>query len=192
MKKTVDTKKTIKIIIITLGFVLMAMIILPFAFRGKVAEIVQTQINKNLNAKVTFTDLRLNLFSNFPDMTASLSNLTVAGVDSFALDTLVSAKKVRLAINLGTLLTDQGISVESIEIDRGNVLAKVLPDGRVNWDIMKPDTSVAEEDTSASMHFEMKKVIVRHTNVVYDDRESKMKAELKDWSGTLKGDLASD
>ena len=192
MKKNVDTKKTIKIIIITLGFILMAMIILPFAFRGKVAEIVQTQINKNLNAKVSFTDLRLNLFSNFPDMTASLSNLTVAGVDSFALDTLVSAKKVRLAINLGTLLTDQGISVESIEIDRGNVLAKVLPDGRVNWDIMKPDTSVAEEDTSASMHFEMKKVIVRHTNVVYDDRESKMKAELKDWSGTLKGDLASD
>jgi len=99
---------------------------------------------------------------------------------------------VRLAINLGTLLTDQGISVESIEIDRGNVLAKVLPDGRANWDIMKPDTSVVEEDTTASMHFEMKKVTVKHTNVVYDDRESEMKAELKDWSGTLKGDLASD
>jgi len=186
-------KTTIKTIIIVLGFILTAMIILPFAFKGKIAGIVQTQVNKNLNAKVSFSNLRLNLFSNFPDITASLSDLTVAGIDSFAQDTLISAKKVKLAIDLRTLMTDQGISVKNIEMDHGKVLARVLPDGSANWDIMKPDTTPgAASDTSASMHFELKKVIIEHADVVYDDRESNMKAELKDWSGTLKGDLASD
>ena len=186
-------KTTIKTIIIVLGFILTAMIILPFAFKGKIAGIVQTQANKNLNAKVSFSNLRLNLFSNFPDITASLSDLTVAGIDSFAQDTLISAEKVKLAIDLRTLMTDRGISVKNIEMDHGKVLAKVLPDGSANWDIMKPDTtSGAASDTSASMHFELKEVIIEHADVVYDDRQSNMKAGLKDWNGTLKGDLASD
>ncbi|MDD4921078.1 MAG: AsmA-like C-terminal region-containing protein [Bacteroidales bacterium] len=186
-------KKTIKIIAIVLGFVLMAMIILPFAFKGKVAEIVQRQVDKKLNAKVAFNSLSLNFFSNFPDMTATLSDLTVAGIDSFAHDTLVSAKKVQFAIDWRTLITDHGISVKSIELDHPKVLAKVLSDGTANWDIVKPDTiPEAEEDTSASMHFEMEEVMMKHANVVYDDRQSKMKAVLKDWNGTFEGDLSTD
>ena len=134
-------KKTIKMIIIVLGFIVMAMIIIPFAFKGKIAGIVQTQANKNLNAKVAFSNLNLNLFSNFPNITASLSDLTVVGIDSFAQDTLIRAGKLKLAIDLRTLMTDQGISVKNIEMDHGKVLAKVLPDGSSNWDIMKPDTT---------------------------------------------------
>jgi len=191
--KYIPMKKTIKIIIIVLGFILLSMIILPFAFKGKVAGIVQTQANKNLNAKVSFSDLSLNLFSNFPNITASLSDLTVAGVDSFAHDTLVSAKKLKLAIDLTTLMTDKGISVKRVEMDYGNVLAKVLKSGKANWDITKPDTvSQAKQDTSESMHFELEEVIIKHANVTYDDRESDMKAEVKDWSGTLDGDLSTD
>jgi len=192
-KNKFPMKKKIEIVIIVLGFLLMAMIFLPYVFKGKVASIVQNQANKNLNAKVAFSDLSLNLFSNFPNITASLSDLSVIGVDSFALDTLVSAKKIKLAIDLKSLIRDKGISVKSIEIVRGNVLAKVLPDGRVNWEIMKPDTTPeAKQDTSESMHFEMKAVIISHSNVVYDDRESNRKAVLKDWNGTLKGDLSTD
>jgi hypothetical protein len=186
-------KKKIEIAIIIIGFSLIAMTILPYVFRGKVVSIVQKQVNKSLNAKVAFSDLGLSLFANFPNVTVSLSNLTVVGVDSFARDTLISAQKLKLAIDLKTLITDKGISVKKIELDHGNVLAKVLPNGKANWDIMKPDTTPeAKQDTSESMHFEMKKIVIKHTNVVYDDREGNKKAELKDWNGTLKGDLATD
>jgi len=187
------TKTSVKIIVITLGLLLMAMFILPFVFKDKVSDIILKQANKNLNAKVSFSDLSLNLFSHFPNMTASLSDLTVVGVDSFATDTLVRAGKLKLAVDLTSLMTDKGVSVKSVDVEQANVLAKVLPDGRVNWDIMKPDTtSEAKKDTSASMHFEVKKIVVSHSNVVYDDRQSGMKAEIKDWNGTLKGDFASD
>jgi len=186
-------KKKIEIVLIVLGFLLMAMIILPYAFKGKVKSIVQTQANKNLNAKVSFNDLSLNLFANFPNMTATLSDITVAGIDSFANDTLIYAEKVKLSIDLRSLFTDKGLSVKRIELIHGNVLAKVLPDGSANWDIMKPDTTViANQDSSESMHFEMEEVIIKHSNVVYDDRESDMKADVKDWNGKLKGDLSTD
>lgn len=186
-------KKKIEIVLIVLGFLLMAMIILPYAFKGKVKSIVQKQANKNLNAKVSFSDLSLNLFANFPNMTATLSDLTVAGIDSFALDTLINAEKVKLSIDLTSLFTDNGLSVKRIVLIRGDVLAKVLPDGSANWDIMKPDTTeIADQDSSETMHFEMEEVIVRHSNVVYDDRASDMKAEVKDWNGKLKGDLSTD
>jgi len=186
-------KKKIEIVLIVLGFLFMAMFILPYVFKGKVKSIVLSQANKNLNANVSFNDLSLNLFANFPNMTATLSDITVAGIDSFANDTLVHAKKIRMSIDLTSLFTDKGISVKTIELIQGNVLAKVLPDGRANWDIMKPDTTeIADQDSSESMHFEMEEVIIKHSNVVYDDRESEMKAVVKDWNGKLEGDLSSD
>lgn len=186
-------KKKLEIVLIVVGIILVGMILVPYAFNAKIASIVQTQANKRLNAKVSFSGLRLNLFDDFPNMTATLSDFSVAGIDSFAKDTLVSAQKMKLAIDLQTLFTENGLSIKSIELIRAQVLAKVLPTGKTNWDIMKPDSVMeVEKDSSKTMHFEMEEILVKHSNVVYDDRQSNMKAVVKDWNGKLKGDLSTD
>ena len=50
-------KKGLKITAIALGVLLLLMLILPFAFRGKIESIVKTEGNKMLNAQFDFRSL---------------------------------------------------------------------------------------------------------------------------------------
>jgi len=184
--------KILKITGIVLAVLLAIMIILPFAFKGKVSGIIQKQADKYLNAKMTFDGLSLNLFSNFPNITASLNDFMIVGTDSFAHDTLVYSKSARLAINLKSLMTDNGFRIKKVELKDAKVTIKWLKSGEANWRIMKPDTLPADPkaDTSA-MHFELDRVELTNARVVYDDRKHDMLADLKGWNGSLNGDLSS-
>lgn len=185
-------KKALKISAIVLAVLLAVMIVLPFAFKGKVGGIIQKQADKYLNAKMTFDGLSLNLFSNFPNITASLNDFMIVGTDSFTHDTLVYSKSARLAINLKSLITDTGFRIKNVELQDAKVYIKWLKTGEANWRIMKPDTVPVEPgaDTS-SMHFELDRVELTNARVIYDDRKHDMLADLKGWNGSLNGDLSS-
>ncbi len=185
-------KKVLKVSGIVLAVLMAIMILLPFAFQGKVGGVLQKQANKYLNAKMTFDGLSLNLFSNFPNITASLNDFRIIGTDSFAHDTLVYSKSVRLAIDLKSLITDNGFRIKKVELKDAKVYIKWLATGEANWRIMKPDTLPVEPgvDTSA-MHFELDRVELTNARIIYDDRKHDMLADLKGWNGTLNGDLSS-
>ena len=51
-------KKGLKIAAITVGVIIILMLLLPFAFQGKIADIVKTEGNKMLNAQFDFEGLR--------------------------------------------------------------------------------------------------------------------------------------
>lgn len=185
-------KKFLKISGIILGSLLALMIILPFAFKGKISGIIQKQADSYLNASLTFEGLSLNLFSNFPNITASLNDFMIIGKDSFAHDTLIYSKSIRLAINLKSLITDQGFRIKKVEMRNANVYIKTLPTGEANWNIMKPDTLPEKPDTDTSaMHFELDRVELTNARVIYDDRKHDLLADLKGWTGSLNGDLSS-
>lgn len=185
-------KKALKISGIVLAVLLAVMIVLPFAFQGKIGGIIQKQADKYLNAKMTFQGLSLNLFSNFPNITASLNDFMIIGTDSFAHDTLVYSKSARLAINLKSLITDNGFRIKKVELKDAKVYTKVLATGEANWDIMKPDTVPAEPNAdTTSMHFELDRVELTNARIIYDDRKHDMIADLKGWNGFLNGDLSS-
>ena len=184
--------KILKISGIVLGVLLAILIILPFAFKGKVSGIIQKQADKYLNAKMTFDGLSLNLFSNFPNITASLNDFMIVGTDSFAHDTLVYSKSARLAINLKSLMTDNGFRIKKVELKDAKVHIKWLATGEANWRVMKPDTMPVDPnaDTTA-MHFELDKVVLTNARVIYEDHKHDMLADLKGWNGSLSGDLSS-
>ena len=50
-------KKGLKITAIVIGVILILMLLLPFAFRGKIEGIVKTEGNKMLNARFDFSSL---------------------------------------------------------------------------------------------------------------------------------------
>ena len=109
-------KKSLKIAGIVILSLLLILLILPFAFKGKVAGIIQEQANKNLQAKVAFSDLSVSFFKNFPKVTATIENLSVAGVDVFEGDTLLKADEISVSVNLTSLFSDQGVNVKRIEL----------------------------------------------------------------------------
>ena len=92
-------KKKIKILgIIVLVFII-ALISLPFLFKGTIQEKVRYLINEHVNAKVDFADIDISLFRSFPSASVEIDELSVINYAPFEGDTLVYAKKIALDIH---------------------------------------------------------------------------------------------
>ena len=139
-------KKGLKITGVTVAVILVFMLVLPFVFKDKVITIVKKEANEMLNAKLDFESLDISLFSHFPSASIELNGLTLSGIDDFENDTLVSAESIDVAVNVMSLFSDKGFDVNYVVLDKPSIKAVKLADGRVNWDIMKPDTVDVEEE----------------------------------------------
>lgn len=187
-------KKGLAIAGIVLIVIIAAMVAIPFLFKDKIKTAVLDVANKQLNVKVDIEDFGLNLFSNFPSATLSLKNATVIGTDDFASDTLLQAKAASVTIDLSSLF-GSNYNISKINLDNASVYAKVLSDGRANWDIMKSDsteTAATEEaESSSPFNLSLKKISINDCDIVYQDDSTKMKAVLKKWNGEISGDFSA-
>ncbi|MDR1809378.1 MAG: AsmA family protein, partial [Prevotella sp.] len=156
---------------------------------GKIKDAVVQLANEQLNAEVAVGDFGLNLFSNFPGATLSLNDVSLSGVGDFQGDTLLKAESLSAAIDLFSLFSGN-YEISKIEIDRADVYAKLLADGRANWDIVK-DTTATEEESSP-FKLSLDKVVIDDCNITYDDQSADMKVVLAHWDGTLSGDMDAD
>lgn len=190
MKK--GMKKGLKIGGIVIGIILILMISIPFLFKGKIKDAVLDVANKQLNAKVAIGDFGLNLFSNFPNATLSLEDASIAGIGDFENDTLLKAKAASVTIDLFSLFGDN-YKISKINLDKASVYAKVLADGKANWDIMKVDSTATEEaeESSSPFNLNLKKISINDCNVVYEDLASNMKVALNGWNGEVSGDFSA-
>jgi len=148
-----------------------------------------------LNAKVDFADFQVSLIKGFPNLYVGMKGLTVVGTDSFANDTLLAFKEFGVKVNLWSVIDMTDIEVKSILLDEARVNARVLPDGRVNWDIMKPsETPETEmEDTAAATTVSTKVSLnsfeIRNASIAYIDDSSNMKATIQNFNLTLSGNM---
>ena len=186
-------KKFLKIAGIVLLVIFLALLILPFAFKGKIMEVVKNEINKTLNAKVDFEHLSLSFIRSFPSASITLENLYVAGVEEFENDTLVSAKALSAVVNVKSFFGDDGYEISKVSVDNAKIHAIVLKDGKANWDIMKADsTEVSEEKEPSDFKLLLKKVTISDSDIQYDDFVSQMNIALKKLNLTLSGDMTAD
>ena len=189
-------KKGLKITAIVIGVILILMFLLPFAFRGKIEGIVKTEGNKMLNARFDFSSLDISLFRNFPKASVTLNDFWLKGTGAFENDTLVKAGEVTAAINLFSLFGDSGYDVSKVSVTDTWLHAIVLPDGKVNWDIMKPDSAAVSETSESSesspFRIKLQRFVIKNMNVVYDDRQSAIYADIHNFNALCSGDLGSD
>lgn len=188
----------LKTILVLLAVLILAIMIVPVAFKGKILNMATATLNENLNAQAGFDDLRISLIRSFPNLEVDLEGLYVAGNEPFEEDTLLSLASFRVAVNPFGILGKRGIEVRRIILDRPSVLAVVLPDGRANWDIAPESTETLPEpeDTSATslpgIKVSLKHFAIVDGAVTYDDREGKMKAALTGFNFSLGGKFSGD
>lgn len=193
MNRTV--KKTMKIAGITLGVILLLLLILPFAFQGKLAKLVKEEGNKMLNAQFDFRTLNISLLRNFPSASVSLEDFWLKGTGLFENDTLIQAGELTAAVNLFSLFGDGGYDISRIIVKDTRVHAIVLEDGRPNWDVMKPspDAETPEDETAhETFRIKLQKLSVDNLSVVYDDRQGGVFADLSRLEADCSGDFGSD
>lgn len=192
-------KKIFKRLLATLSIILviaMAILIaIPFLFKDKLLNIVKDEINKQLNAKVEFADFRLSVFHSFPDLTITMTNLTVVGVETFEKDTLLSLKTLKADLGLFSVVRGDEIELKAIDLENPHINIIVLADGKANWDIVKTEKDVETEtsdttDTdSTQLKIALQKVNFNNGSFVYDDREGDMLIKAQALSFLMSGDL---
>ncbi|NOZ45478.1 MAG: AsmA family protein [Chlorobi bacterium] len=189
-------KKIVRFFVIAIIAIFLLLLLIPVIYKSKLVELVKTEINSSLKANVEFSDVDLSLLKNFPDFYFALNNLSVVGQEEFSKDTLLAFKSLQLNVNLMSVINGSQIKINSIFIDQPSVHAKVLKNGAANWDIAKETTDSTPtdsvEESTTAFNLNLKKFAIQNANIIYEDQESNMSAELQHLDFILSGDFTQD
>ncbi len=188
-------KKPVKIISGVLLALILLLFIIPFAFKGKIKNIVVNEANKSLNATVGVGKISISLIKNFPSVHISLNDLVITGKMPFEGDTLVSIKEISVTTSILNLIGGSPYEINKIWIDKADVRLQVLADGKANWDIVKASESgQGEEETYGADNFRLllKSLLIKDSRLVYDDEELATYLVFEGLNHSLNGDLTAD
>lgn len=197
IKKMTNMKTLFKIIGILVVILIALAFVLPIIFKGKIVEIAKEEINKDVNAKVDFTDFSLSLFKSFPHFNLGIEGVQIIGAGQFSEDTLANINAIDITIDLMSVMGGDSYEIKRIRVTRPEINIKVLEDGSANYDIaVEGDEMVAEdqttEDASDPFVLTLKHLEVINGFVKYSDESLDMTLEMKGLNHKLSGDLSED
>ena len=167
------------LIVLGILFVLLfaAIIVLPIVFKDDIQQALDDTMDESLNAKVYYNpdQFSISLLTNFPDLTVSLGDFGVVGVDVFSQDTLVSVNSFDVTVDLMSAVNGEQIVVREILLSEPKINVLVLEDGSANYDIAKPSAEVPEEEEttesagSSELSIGIERWAITNAQVKYSD-----------------------
>jgi hypothetical protein len=188
-------KKLFVSITIIIGILVAALIIVPLFFKDKLIDLIKQQANKNINATVNFNNnIGLSLIKNFPNFTLNIEDLSVTGRDDFEGDTLISWNNIEATVDLMSIINGEQIIIRKIVLESPNINAKVLANGKTNWDITKSDSSKTTSTDTAQTKFNLslKKLEIKNANIAYTDKVMGINTHLSGMDYHMTGDFTQD
>lgn len=186
-------RKIFKISFFLLAALLVIAFAAPFLFKNKIMELVKKELNASLNAKVNFKDVDVSFFRHFPRAAVGVEGIEVVGTGAFAADTLISARKIDVAVNIMSIIKGSNYQVHSITVHEPRIHAIINKDGDANWDIVKPDTA-ATAGTTKEQPFQLKlnRYEIKDGFIRYTDVPGNMSCEVQQVNHRGSGDFTSD
>ncbi len=188
-------KKLFISITIIIGILIATIIIVPYFFKDKLIELIKQQVNKNINATVNFNNnIGLSLIKNFPNLTLNLEDLSVICRDDFEGDTLISWNNIEATVDLKSIINGEQIIIRKIVLESPNINAKVLANGKTNWDITKSDSSktTITDTTQTKFNLSLKKLEINNANITYNDKAMGINTHLSGMDYDMTGDFTQD
>jgi len=190
-------KKFFKILGIAVLLILIVLFVAPFFLKGKIIDLVKSEANKNLNAKVEFADVNLSLFKSFPDLFVGVEALSVVGVEEFEGDTLAAMKSLNLSVNVMSAISGDRLEINEINLQNPLVNVIVHEDGQANYDIAKETEDEPEEPTDTgseggAMSLSIESYSIEKGTIIYSDQSLKMLMVLLDLNHRGSGNFADE
>lgn len=183
---------------ITLGVILLLLLITPVLFKGRIETVIKEKVNEQVHATVDWTKLGLSFFRGFPDLSVSLHQVSVVGMDSFEGDTLAALRRFELRMNPFSAI-GKNLEVKSILLDHPLINGIVLEDGSANWDITEASAALEEEipeesseSSGSSMSVSLKRFSIEGGRIYYSDQSADIDASMEGFGLELRGDLSME
>jgi len=178
------------------GIIILSLLVLafsvPFLFKGKIIKLVKAEINKNIEAKVEFKDVSLSLFRHFPKLSIGLEEISVAGIQEFEKDTLLSAKRIDASVNLWSVISGSDMKVHGVFLKSPRIHALINKTGKANWEITKEDSAASTGSEVSTFKVKLEKYSIEDGYIFYKDESSDMQMEISGLDHEGSGDITSD
>ena len=186
-----------KFLIITgsiLVVLILALVLIPFLFKGKIVEGIKQAANENLNAHLDFEDIGLTFFRNFPDFTLNLEKLTIVNKAPFEGDTLVDVNSFQIIVDLMSLVKGDAYRIVSIKLDQPDIFLHVLPSGEGNWNITKEteEAAVQPDTAKGEFNFALQNYLIDNGHLVFQNDSTNSIIEVSDLNHHGSGDFTKD
>lgn len=208
-------KRLFQVLGLLILLILGSIVILPIVFEDELISIAKKEINNNLEATVEIEEFDLSLFRSFPNFNLSVENITIDGKDAFEGVRLVDIGDFSVDIDLMSVLSGDKYSINSIALKNTRIHVLVDEEGRANYDIAKKtteeedepeineaqeaapeavETSETESESSQASSFELnlESYSIENFDLVYEDRQAQVKAEIKDLDHSGSGNFTED
>jgi hypothetical protein len=191
-------KKVFKIFAAIFALLLLLVLLLPVLFKGKIAEMVQQQMDENINASITVGDIDLSLISTFPDFGLEINAIKVVGKAPFEGIVLADIGAIKVKLDIMSVIKGDEMQIKKVGIQDASFHVIVNRDSLANYDIVKTDASAeAEQDTSAeeapsAFKIALQEYYLRNISLIYDDVPGDMYVELKNLNHEGNGDFTQD
>ena len=188
-------KKVLKWSGITLAILVITLAVTPYLFKDKIQSMIAKTINENVNATVTFDNIGLSLFRDFPKASLTIDKITILNQASFKGDTLFYAEEINLKMSIGELFKDESeaLDIHSISATNSNLNIHINTKGFGNFDIAKKtESTLTDTSESAPFSLSIQEYNIQNLQVSFIDETSKMKLVLKELYHSGKGDFASE
>ena len=157
---------------ILVGLLLVAAVVLPIVFKGKIKSMVDKEIAKTINADVVFdvNNFSLSVFRHFPNVTVEVKELGVFNRAPFAGEHLFVVERFEVEVNLKDVLFGDELRVKGITLVRPQISITVLKDGQANYNITYPSTDTGKKaDAPSQFSFVIDYWSIQNAALVYDD-----------------------
>jgi len=166
-------------------------IILQF-YKDEIKSSIEKDIDKNLNAVVTFQQIDFSFISQFPRLTLSLDDIDVLGIDEFKGDTLACIKRVDLELDWYKLIFKDKVELNRVFLNDPTINLLILNNGHANYNIVKSDTVAAPQDTTDNSDISLNKFVINRGTIKYFDHTSDLWFEMYGINHTGQIDLNKD
>lgn len=188
-------KKVLKWSGITLAILVIILAVTPYLFKDKIQSMIAKTINENIKATVTFDNVGLSLFRNFPKVSLTIDAINIVNEAPFKGDTLFYAEKINLKLSIRELFKDasETLDVHSISTINSKLNIRINEKGVGNFDIAKKsETNTTDTIESTPFSLSIQEYTIQNLQLSFTDEASKMKLLLKDLHHSGKGDFTSE
>jgi len=189
-------KTLLKIFAALIILIIALLLILPIVYKSEIVSLTKNELNKNINATVDFKDIDLSLFKSFPNFNISIYSFNIVGNDEFQDDTLITIKRISMAIDILSVINSDNYKIKSIKLFDPIVSIIILKNGKVNYDIRLPDASsnkdLSVDNTVTGFNLDIDKLHISNGKLDYYDAMFNTQINFTGFHHTLKGKLSAD
>ena len=180
-------KKVIKYFLYILFALILALILLPFVFKGKVLNALKSEINAHVQAQIDFKDADISIIKSFPKFTISLDSLSIVGINNFKGIPLANIPDIQLTTDIASIIkSDHGLNIYSINVDQADVNIQVNEDGQANYNL----SSSTEKNSKNSFFGNIQEYTISDSKLTYNDESSNYRINLTGINHEGNGDFS--